>query len=47
MTNDDHDDPDPPWPGFEPCPELSNKLLERARVGWERFVDSMGELSDE
>lgn len=34
-----------PWPS--PRPELSQELLDRALVGWERFVSSIQEPSDD
>ncbi|WP_326588049.1 hypothetical protein [Streptomyces sp. NBC_01294] len=37
--------PASPWPSQRP--ELSQELLDRARVGWERFVSSIQEPSDD
>ncbi|MFF4262959.1 hypothetical protein [Streptomyces virginiae] len=38
-------EPDHPWPHEhkEALPELSQELLDRARVGWERFVSTFQE----
>ncbi|MGW7452497.1 hypothetical protein [Streptomyces sp. NPDC054787] len=44
MTLDTGEAPAGPWPS--PRPELSQRLLDRARVGWERFVSSLQEPSD-
>lgn len=46
MTLDAHEPPDSPWPTLEGSPELSQELLDRARVGWERFISSIRESSD-
>ncbi|MFJ4779195.1 hypothetical protein [Streptomyces sp. NPDC088762] len=46
MTLDTDHSPDDPWPSREGRPELSPDLLDRARVGWERFIASMEEPSD-
>lgn len=34
-------------PGPEAVPEPSRDLLTRARAGWERFIDSVEERSDD
>lgn len=34
---------DDPWPRTEP----SQELLDRARAGWERFLETFEELPDE
>lgn len=42
------DTPDGPRPGLAAIPEPSQELLDRALVGWERFLRTTGEeLSDE
>lgn len=40
-----HEAPAGPWPTH--WPEPSRDLLERARVGWERFAASLQEESDD
>ncbi len=40
-----HEAPAGPWP--TQWAELSQELLDRARVGWERFVSSIQEPSDD
>ncbi|MCX5378677.1 hypothetical protein [Streptomyces sp. NBC_00091] len=41
------DTPDGPVPRAAPVPVPSADLLARARAGWERFVASLEEASDE
>ncbi|MCX4692630.1 hypothetical protein [Streptomyces sp. NBC_01408] len=36
-----------PVPKLAPVPGPSQDLLDRARVGWERFIDSVDTPSDE
>ncbi|MFF3861046.1 hypothetical protein [Streptomyces sp. NPDC002209] len=36
-----------PWPRSEARTSPSQELLDRARVGWERFLDSFEAASDE
>ncbi len=45
MTLNTPEAPAAPWP--TQWPELSQELLDRARVGWERFVSSIQEPSDD
>lgn len=45
MTLATHEAPADLWPS--PRPELSQELLDRALVGWERFVSSIQEPSDD
>ncbi|MFG2877421.1 hypothetical protein ACGFYU_20915 [Streptomyces sp. NPDC048337] len=40
------DTPDDPSPGLTPVPEPSADLLDRARVGWERFIGADEEPAD-
>ncbi|MCX4691039.1 hypothetical protein [Streptomyces sp. NBC_01408] len=46
MTPDTHEAPDSPWLSLEVGPELSQELLDRALVGWERFLSSIQEPTD-
>ncbi|WP_405981004.1 hypothetical protein [Streptomyces sp. NBC_00158] len=41
------DDRDVPWPQPLAPAEPSAELLDRARVGWERFLSSLEAASDE
>ncbi len=45
MTLNAPEAPASPW--LSQGPELSQELLDRARVGWERFVSSLQEPSDD
>ncbi|MDK9501118.1 hypothetical protein QEZ40_007325 [Streptomyces katrae] len=39
--------PDGPLPGLEGIPAPSEGLLKRAHAGWERFLDTFEEVTDE
>ncbi|MFD8631963.1 hypothetical protein [Streptomyces sp. NPDC059533] len=41
------DTPDDPSPGLTPVPEPSSDLLDRARVGWERFIGTDEDPADD
>ncbi|MGP3685578.1 hypothetical protein ACTVZO_12830 [Streptomyces sp. IBSNAI002] len=47
MALDAHDPPDSPWPSPHVSSGLSQELLDRALVGWERFLSSVEEDSDD
>ncbi|MEU3914119.1 hypothetical protein [Streptomyces sp. NPDC029721] len=47
MTFTADDSPDEPWPRLERRFELSPQLLDRAQSGWERFIASMEEPSND
>ncbi|MCX5612252.1 MULTISPECIES: hypothetical protein [unclassified Streptomyces] len=47
MTLNAPETPDGPWRCVEARPELSQELLDRALVGWERFLASVREPTDD
>lgn len=47
MPSDSNHSPDGPWPSLEDMPALSPQLLARAWSGWERFIASLEEPSDD
>lgn len=44
---DAYEDPDSPWSRCVGGPEPSPELLDRAHAGWERFISSVPEPSDD
>ncbi|MFE1412689.1 hypothetical protein ACIGFK_33225 [Streptomyces sp. NPDC085524] len=45
MTLDACEAPDDPWSHLQPGP--SQELIDRAHVGWQRFIASIEEPSDD
>ncbi|MFD4247121.1 hypothetical protein ACFWP3_36870 [Streptomyces sp. NPDC058525] len=46
MTLDAPETTATPWPRPQTGPELSEELLDRARIGWKRFIASIEGPSD-